>query len=183
MILLAGLGLAASCTKTQNYGGTAVQKMANGWWVKAYSSVNGLVSITPPANPAGSDSAAGHIYITTYNTSGNTNDSLWADDLGAIGAYGPAGYDFKATLGANYTSYTISSAGTMNLYQTSNPVKYAVGQVFPKGGRSRTGVVTDSLILKIVFIANPTDTLTVEGVARTGFDADDWPASPYSPPA
>lgn len=176
---LVGIGLMASCTKKQDYGGTAVQKMANGWWVKAYSTVNGLVSITPPANPAGSDSAAGHVFFVTYNTSANTSDSIWADDLNNIGANGPAGYDFKSTLGTNYLSYTFSSAGVANLYQSGNAIRFAKGTVFPKGGRSRSGVVTDSLFLQVVFAANATDTLTIKGVARTGFDQDDWPASPY----
>jgi hypothetical protein len=178
-IALACAGLVASCTKKQDYGGTAVQKMANGWWVKAYSSVNGLVSVTPPANPAGSDSAAGHIFFVTYNTSADTKDSLWVDDLGNIGAFGPAGYDVKSTLGVNDANYTLTSSGTANLYQIGNPVRYANGMIFPKGGRSRSGVATDSIFLQIVFTAGATDTLTIEGVARTGFDQDDWPASPY----
>jgi hypothetical protein len=167
--VIAGIGLAASCTKTQNYGGTAVQKMANGWWVTAYSSVNGVVSVSP--------ASSNHIFFVTYNASQNTTDSLWADDLENIG--GP--YDVKALLGVNLSTSTITSGATANLYQSTNAVQWASGTVFPKGGVSRTGEVTDSIHLQFLFAGNPGDTLTIQGVARTGFDGDDWPESPYTP--
>lgn len=166
---IAGICLAASCMKTQNYGGTAVEKMANGWWVTAYSSVNGVVSLSP--------AASNHIFFLTYNASQNTTDSLWSDDLGGIGAP----YDVKALLGVNLSNYTITSGATANLYQSTNPVQWASGNVFPKGGTSRTGETTDSIHLQFLFSGNPGDTLTIQGVARTGFDGDDWPASPYTP--
>ncbi len=165
----AGVCLVGSCTKTQNYGGTAVQKMANGWWVVAYSADAGLVSITP--------GASNHIFFSTYNASQNTTDSLWADDLGGIG--GP--YDVKALLGVNLSDYTLSSGGTANLYQPSSSVQWAGGKIFPKGGISRTGEVTDSIHLQFLFTGDPGDTLTIQGVARTGFDGDDWPELPYTP--
>jgi hypothetical protein len=168
--VIAGICLAASCTKTQNYGGTAVQKVANGWWVMAYSSVNGVVSLTPAA-------AANHIFFVTYNASENTGDSVWADDLEGIG--GP--YDVKALLGVDLSGYTLTSGVTANLYQSTNSVQWASGKVFPKGGVSRTGEVTDSIHLQFLFTGNPGDTLTIQGVARTGFDGDDWPESPYTP--
>jgi predicted short-subunit dehydrogenase-like oxidoreductase (DUF2520 family) len=166
---LAGVCLIGSCSKTQNYGGTAVQKMANGWWVVASSTNAGVVSLSP--------AASNHIFFVTYNASQNTTDSLWADDLGGIG--GP--YDVKALLGVNLTNYTMSSGGTANLYQPSSAVQWASGTIFPKGGLSRTGEVTDSIHLQFLFAGDPGDTLTIQGVARTGFDGDDWPVTPYTP--
>jgi Lipid-binding putative hydrolase len=171
---LAGVCLVGSCTKMQNYGGTAVAKMANGWWVMAYSSKNGLIVITPPTP---TDTASNHIFFVTYNASQNTTDSLWADDLEGIG--GP--YDVKALLGVNLSNYTVSSSGTANLYQPGSSVQWASGTIFPKGGVSRTGEVTDSIHLQFLFTGDPGDTLTIQGVARTGFDGDDWPISPYTP--
>jgi lipid-binding putative hydrolase len=172
--ILAGLCLLGSCTKRQNYGGTAVQQVSNGWWVVAYSSVNGVVSLTPTTGP---DTASNHIFFVTYNAAQNTRDSVWADDLGYIGG----AYDVKALLGVNLSNYALSSGGTVNLYQPGGSVQWAAGQIFPKGGHSRTGVVTDSLHLQFLFTGNPGDTLTIQGVARTGFDGDDWPVSPYTP--
>src|SRR5580658_6865165 len=125
----AGVCVVASCTKTQNYGGTAVQNMANGWWVMAYSTNAGLVSLTPASGP---DTASNHIFFVTYNASQNTTDSLWADDLEGIG--GP--YDVKALLGVNLGDNTLSSSGTANLYQPGSSVQWASGKIFPKGGRS-----------------------------------------------
>jgi hypothetical protein len=172
--ILASVCVVASCTKTQNYGSTAVQQVSNGWWVMAYSSVNGIVSITPTTGP---DTASNHIFFVTYNASQNTADSVWADDLENIGG----NYDVKALLGVDLSTYTLTSAGAANLYQSTNPVQWASGKVFPKGGLSRTGVVTDSIHLQFLFAGNPGDTLTIQGVARTGFDGDDWPVSPYTP--
>jgi hypothetical protein len=172
--ILAGVCVFASCTKRQNYGGTAVQQAANGWWVMAYSSNNGLIVIPPP-NPY--DTASNHIFFVTYNGSQNTADSLWADDLGGIGG----SYDVKALLGLNLSNLTITSSGAANLYQPGSSVQWASGTIFPKGGVSRTGVVTDSIHLQFLFTGDPGDTLTIQGVARTGFDGDDWPVSPYTP--
>src|ERR1700739_2221702 len=135
---IAGGCLVASCTQTADYGGAAGQKMANGWWVVAYSSVNGVVSLTP--------AASNHIFFVTYNASQNTTDSLWADDLEGIG--GP--YDVKALLGVKLSNYTITSGATANLYQSTNPVQWASGNVFPKGGVSRTGEITDSIHLQFL---------------------------------
>jgi len=171
--ILAGVCLMGSCTKPQNYGGTAVQQVANGWWVIAYSSKNGVVSLTA----TGPGTASNHIFFVTYNASENTNDSVWADDLNSIGG----GYDVKALLGVNLSDYTLTSGGAANLYQPASSVQWAGGKVFPKGGVSRTGVVTDSLHLQFLFTGDPGDTLTIQGVARTGFDGDDWPISPYTP--
>jgi hypothetical protein len=165
--ILASICLVAACTKKQNYGGTPVQQASNGWWVTAYSTVNGQLAI--------SAAAGNHVFFVTYNSIANTTDSLWADDLGYLGG----GYDVKALLGLNLSSLTIASGGAANIYGTS--VQWAGGKIFPKGGLSRTGVKTDSLFLQFLFAGNPGDTLTVKGVARTGFDGDDWPVSPYTP--
>jgi hypothetical protein len=167
--ILGGVCLVAACTKKQNYGGTAVQQAANGWWVTATSSQNGLL----PDHP----SAANHTFFSTYNSSANTKDSLWADDLGQIGG----NYDVKALLSLNLSDYALTSGGTENLYQSTSSVQWAAGKIFPKGGLSRTGVATDSIFLQFLLTGTPGDTLTIKGVARTGFDADDWPASPYAP--
>ena len=84
-------------------------------------------------------------------------------------------------MGVNLGDYALSSSGTANLYQPSGSVQWASGKVFPKGGVSRTGAVTDSIHVQFLFAGNPGDTLTIQGVARTGFDGDDWPESPYTP--
>jgi hypothetical protein len=170
MGILAGVCLMAACTKRQNYGSTAVEQASSGWWVTATSSVNGVLAI-PPAD------ADNHLFFTTYNASANTRDSLWVDDLGYIGGV----YDVKALLGIDPGTFTLKSGGTVNLYQSGNDVQWAAGKIFIKGGRSRTGVVTDSLFVQMLFTGNPGDTLTIAGVARTGFDGDDWPDPGYTP--
>lgn len=168
--ILAGLFLVASCKKTQDYGGTATQKMSEGWWAQAYSSVNG--PIVPASASTFGDN---YIFFVTYNNAANSADSLWVDDLEYIGMP----YDVKAELGCNLSNFTMSSAGAANLYDSS--VIWASGTIFPKGGHSTSGVVVDSIHIQFLLAGDPGDTLTIQGVARSGFDADDWPADPYTP--
>lgn len=166
--------LCASCKKAVDYGTTAVQKMSNGWWVVASSTDSGVVGQYAPASD--------HMFFVTYNTSENTADAIWVDDLGYLSYFDQGIYDIKSTLTASLANFTMTGgSGTANLYQTGNAVNWASGKIFPKGGVSRSGVVTDSIFLQVVFAAKSTDTLTIKGVARTGFDADDYPASPYTP--
>lgn len=172
--LITGICLFTSCTKKQDYGNTAVEKMSSGWWVLAYSSKNGPIVIPPPASW---DTASNHIFFVTYNTSGDSSNAIWVDDLEGIGSP----YDVKAVLDANLADYTMSSTGAPNEYDPTNSVTWASGKIFPKGGLSRTGVVTDSIFVQFLLANNPGDTLTIRGVARTGFDADEWPAQPYTP--
>jgi len=172
--LIAGLCLFGACKKSQDYGGAKVQQMANGWWVLAYSSKTGPIVIPPPASW---DTASNHIFFTTYNTSADSANELWVDDLQNIGG----NYDVKAVLNVNLSGYTMNSSGAANLYGSANSVTWANGKIFPKGGVSRTGVVCDSIFVQFLMAANPGDTITFKGVSRTGFDGDDWPVSPYTP--
>jgi hypothetical protein len=157
--LVAALPLLNGCTKTlPANGATAVVKMANGWWVQASSLDAGPLP-----------SAGTHSFLTTYNTASNAIDSLFVDDLGYLGN----GYDFKTETTANYTAFTFTSSASFNFYQPDS-VTIIKGQIFPKGGLSRSGVVTDSIYLQVSFSDIPGDVLTVAGVARTGFDQDDY---------
>lgn len=204
--LFAAVCLVASCTKRQNYGGTAVQKASNSWWVLAYSSKTGLIPIPEYASY---DSASNHFLVFTYNTSANTKDSIVVDDTYAIsvdwatgpGGPGAWGYDFTAAVGLNQANNTLSSNGATNLalkdstiaslippftvdsaVQINNSISWMRGEIFPKGGKSRSGRnVVDSIFLQFLFASNPGDTLTVKGVARTQFDEDDWPIGLYAP--
>ena len=204
--LFAAVCLVASCSKKQNYGGTAVQKVANSWWVLAYSSKSGLLTFPPPAKY---DTSSNHFLVFTYNTSANSSDSIWVDNTYALsgdwyagpGGPGPWGYDFTATVGVNLANYSFASNGAANTalkdtmiaslvppftvdsaVQINNPISWMRGEIFPKGGKSRSGAsVVDSIFLQFLFANNPGDTLTVKGVARTAFDQDDWPVGIYAP--
>lgn len=157
---------AFSCKRTlPDNGATATPKMSNGWWV-TYS-VDGVVQ--PP----------GTVFITTYNTAGNTTDSLWIDDLGDF-------WDFKGTVGANYSALTFSNPLCLNDYY-GDTAKVANGKVLPKAGHSKAGNITDSIYFEIQYSDDDTldingdpqpapyyHTYIVSGTARTGFIEDDY---------
>jgi hypothetical protein len=176
LIIAAAFSL-GGCRKLPVPGKTATVNMSNGYWVTAYSSVNGLVSVTP-ANSG----MYNHIFINTYNTTDNTTDSIWVDDMDALGNLNSnnAGYDFKVTAPANYTALTFNSSGYLGNWSDNNTTSAQIvkGVIFPKGGKSPTGVATDSIYIQVVFQNNTADTLTVLGVAFTGYPGDNYPVFP-----
>jgi hypothetical protein len=164
-ILIVGVISWASCTKgVPNYasaqtGQTATVKMANGWWVNI--SLPGLGNLTPTPT-----------FFATYNTAANTTDSMWIDDLGN-------GYGFKNTVAINYTALTFSVANSLNYYidgngDTATLVTVLNGKILPKAGHSRAGNIADSIYFQVKFSDDATDTFTITGTARTGFDEDDY---------
>jgi lipid-binding putative hydrolase len=153
-----------SCTKapqysSAQYGSTAVKKMSNEWWVNI--SLPGLGNLTPTPT-----------FFQTYNTASNTADSMWLDDLGN-------GYGFKCTTAVNYPALTFGVKNSLNNYvdgngDSSTLVTVLNGKVLPKSGHSRAGNVTDSIYMQVIFSDDATDTFTIAGTARTGFDEDDY---------
>lgn len=154
-----------SCTKgVPNYastqtGNTATVKMSNGWWVNI--SLPGLGNLT--STPT---------FFSTYNTAANTPDSMWVDDHGN-------GYGFKCTTGVNYQALTFAVTNSLNAYvdgngDTNTTVTIINGKVLPKAGHSRAGNITDSIFMQVMFSDDLTDTFSIAGTARTGFDEDDY---------
>lgn len=162
------------------YGNTATVKMSNSWWVNI--SVPGTGNLTPLP-----------IFIQTYNTADNTTDSMWVDDMQNLAqAYtqgfpsigeGPdslagLGVDFKCKVAIKYSALTFSTAGSVNYYGDTATTLVTIigGTIFPKGGHSLAGNVVDSIYMRAIFsnAPNPADTFTIAGVARTGFDEDDY---------
>jgi hypothetical protein len=155
--------LLVCCTKKQpNYaslqtGNTGTVKMANEWWVNVSVKGNpGNLSPTP-------------FFFTTYNTTSNSPDSLWIDDLGNF-------WNFKVTAVANYSALTFQVNGAINNYYLDTVV-IANGKILPKAGHSRAGNITDSIYMEAKFSDdNPAygNTYIIAGTARTGFDEDDY---------
>jgi hypothetical protein len=156
-LIVAALGSMTACKRTlPDYGRSAVVKMANNWWVSINSSAFGLQTST-------------RTFLTTYNASSNSVDSLWVDDLGYIG--------LKALTTANYSKQTFAATNIANLDQPfgeADSVTIFNGKVITLGGHSKTGVATDSIYFQAMLSDDPGDTLTYAGTARTGFIADDY---------
>lgn len=150
--------LTLSCKKSYDVGQTNAVKLANNWWVTV--APNGALA----ANPK-------HVFINTYNTSAQS-DSFWVDDLN----HDAARYRYKTKAAADLNALTFSTTNSANLRApaaTPNTATITEGKVIPNGGRSLTGVVTDSIYFKIKFSYSDT-VFTVAGVGRTGFIEDDY---------
>jgi hypothetical protein len=153
-LIVVALGSMTACKRTlPDFGHTAVVKLANNWWVTPYATNYGFFT-------------GGPVFFTTYNSSSNSADSLWLDDL-------KLGYGFKTEVTANYAKLTFSSTNSPNQYQ-GDSVTVFNAKVITLGGHSKTGVPTDSLYFQALFSDDPGDTLTVAGTARTGIIADDY---------
>jgi len=184
VVFLASCSKADTSTQPNGYastqlGNTATVNMSNSWWVNVF--LPGTGNLTPLP-----------IFFQTYNTVANTTDSMWVDDFQNLGLAAAVGYpvslgtgpdslaglgtDFKCKVAINYSKYTFSTTNSVNYYGDTATTLVTVigGQIFPKGGISLAGNVTDSIYMKVVFSSNTADTFTVSGVARTEFDEDDY---------
>jgi hypothetical protein len=142
-----------SCTKKiENPGATNTVAMSNEWWVTF--SLNGTDLIGTP------------VLFATYNTSQNVSDSLWLDDLKHT-------YQFKCKVLANPTDLTFTTDSSQNETYDIR-VHIANGKIFPNGGHSKTGLVTDSIYMQASFGDDPGDTYVISGVARTRWADDDY---------
>lgn len=168
----------SSCQKKPDAGGTTTQNFANEWWVQLYEPSGSLPSWWPSTYYA---------HIATYNAAANDN-TFWINDFPEI-ATSPSphwtgnvwAFRFKAT--ANLSSMTFSaSQAASDLVGTSNnnPVEYKIkvnvteGRILENAGHSKTGVLTDSIYMKIEFSDDPGTIYTMAGHARTRFAEDDY---------
>jgi|GEM_PF-2021608 hypothetical protein len=172
-LLLVSLG--ACKRQLPDYGGTAIPNVANRWFVNLNFQGSPIV---------------GPIQFDTYNTSGNSDDSMWVDDLGSLDADFQGGdsslyyslgiglASFKGTTGLQYMAETFSGSGIQNAYwtgDTSSSETFSVynGIILPKASKQPSGAMADSIYFQIVFSKNPLDTFVIAGNNRTGFDQDD----------
>ena len=142
-----------SCTKKlEDPGATKTVAMSNEWWVTLTA--------------GGQDLIGTHVAFATYNTSQNVADSLWLDDL-------TNGYQFKCKVLADPKSLTFVTDSSANEYYEVN-VHIANGKIIPKGGISKTGIITDSIYMEASFGDDPGTTYIISGTARTEWAADDY---------
>jgi hypothetical protein len=106
--------------------------------------------------------------LLTYNTAANTPDSLWIDDVGHF-------WDFKCKAAADIPNRSFATEESDNVSYESK-VRIINGKVILDGGRSTSGVVTDSIYFEVLFDDDSTPfgtTYIVSGVRRTGFLEDE----------
>jgi hypothetical protein len=161
-ILAITAALVSSCTKTMSdypnlSGNTATAKMSNGWWVNV--TVSGQPGNLLPKP----------VFFQTYNTSSNSPDSLWLDDVGNF-------WNFKIVAVANYSTLSFKANGVLNDYYADTAI-IMNGKILPKAAHSRTGNVTDSIYMEAQFSDDSPaygNTYIIAGTARTSFIEDDY---------
>lgn len=120
------------------------------------------------ADSAGAES--GYILLNTFNAAADDGTQLWITDQGGF-------WDYKAKVPINIDQLTFSGTGLSNASYDSN-VDILNGQIFLNGGKSTSGVVTDSIAFDIVFSDSGPEGTTPElykvyGHRRTGFLEDE----------
>jgi len=155
--IVATLIFISACQKKPEVGGTSTQKMANEWWVQLFDPSGAL------AVPAGY-----HGRIATYNSSTNTGNELWVDDQAEI-------WDFKVKATADPNNLTFSANQAVSVIDNYHiKVTITDGKIIEYGGLSKTGVITDSIYMKIQFEDDPGTTYVLKGHGRTRFAEDDY---------
>lgn len=145
--------LVQSCQKEKDPGATAAVKVANEWWVTLDKGTTKDVY------------GIGHFKIATYNTSANDNH-IWIDDY-------ENGWDVKFKAKVDYQNLTFSADSAQNEYYNIK-INETDGKILPNAGHSKSGIVADSIHMKIEFSDDPGTIYEMNGVARTRFPQDDY---------
>ncbi|MBC5773832.1 hypothetical protein H8S95_07140 [Pontibacter sp. KCTC 32443] len=162
--LLFVLGVFSSCDRDDpDVEMTAVGDMAGEWYV-TYQVQTGSGTPEP--------FAGGYHQHLTYNTAGNT-DSMFVDEFGTIALSQTNTFHYKTAVGINRADRTFSTQNNLNLYD-NNSVTINNGKVIIGGGRSRSGVKTDSIYYEVSLSDRPDTTFIVSGHRRTGFEEDEF---------
>lgn len=108
---------------------------------------------------------SGYILLNTYNTAADDGKAFWITDDGAW-------WDYKVKCPINTNDLTFSGSDLAN---TAYDIKVKVlnGKVILKGGKSTTGVVTDSIYFELEFEDDPGTIYKAAGHRRTGFLEDE----------
>lgn len=152
-LLVAAL-LFSSCKKElPEVGKTQVMKMAGTWWVTMM--LNGLPQL---------DSA--HVQINTFNTAADDGKEMWIQDAGL-------GFDFQSKVNVTLSDFSFSATNAKD-ENSDATVTITGGKIFPDGGKSKGGHVTDSIYMELQISSDPGKKYVVAGILRTKFDEDDY---------
>ena len=145
----------SACTKKPDIENTSTVKMAGEFWVQTFK--NGTLS---------NDFKK----IITYNTSDPNSGKIWVDDVKHTTI------PFKAKVDVDYANLAFKpTTGVANEYAAGKTINVVEGKVVPNAGHSKTGVIVDSIYLKLTF-SNDASNATYEfkGHGRTGFFEDEY---------
>ena len=89
----------------------------------------------------------GYTTITTYNTSDESSSKFWIADYDNF-------WNYKVKSDCNVGSKSFSSADSLGNQVTTNPLKINIknGKVIEDGGKSPSGVISDSIYFEIEYL-------------------------------
>jgi hypothetical protein len=145
--------LVSSCSKEPDVENTSTVNMSGDWWVETFEDGSHFDDFQR---------------VFTHNTSDNSTTQLWVDDLGHI-------WPFKGKFDIDYATLSFKpKTGIANLSEPGKTIDVIEGKIIPKGGHSKTGVVVDSIYLKLKFSDGGGSTYELKGHQRTGFFEDEY---------
>ena len=148
--------LTTSCEK-EEVGGTATESLAGEWYVTANIVDNGQVIEDPYG--------IGRFNILTYNTSANTGDEIWVDDMDNF-------WSFKVKASADVNALTFSASNVQNQsYDCTVTITNA--KVIKKGGVQNNGSPADYITMDVEFSDDPGTIYRLEGVRYSGLAEND----------
>ncbi len=146
-IALAFVALAFTSCQKDPIGGTAVEAASGEWYVKAYA----VFEDGSMEDVYGDDwfDVLDKFHLLTYNTSDNTDDVLYVDDLAVLydTGYFSATEDFKVRTNVNLSDLTFSATGAVNEYG-DNTVDIQ-GGILKDAAKNASGMPVDSIWMTV----------------------------------
>ncbi len=166
LLYLTSIALCAiftSCEKDE-IGGTATEALAGQWYV-VYDGVdeNGEVTMEDPFG-------VGRTLLLTYNTSKNTPNEIFIDDLGNF-------WEYKVKVNSNASNLTFSANDSIDYYNGIT-IDITDGKILKGATHTPSGAVADSIVFYVAFeddeyIGAYWDKIRVSGYRYTGLAADE----------
>lgn len=157
----------ASCEK-DDIGGTSVEAMAGEWYVTVTCVDEDGATVYEDDEFFG----LGSIHILTYNTSDNTSDQLWVNDLGNF-------WDFAVKATCDLESLTFTTNGEVENYSYECNVEISGGKIIYDAATTPSGMPADSIVFYVSFDDDPYpayygfENYKISGYRYTGLDADE----------
>lgn len=146
----------SSCTKQPEVEYTPTYKMSGEWFTQYFDNGAAITSFQK---------------ILSTNTSDPTGNQVWIDDH----ANSTTKFRFKSKFNVDYSSLSFTSTpAAVNELTAGRTVKVYEGKVIPNGGHSKSGVLVDSIHLKLEFSNDPGKVYEMRGHQRTGFFEDEF---------
>jgi len=114
----------------------------------------------------------GYSHVLTYNTSSNSVDSIFVDDLKNT-------WEFKAKVPVDMSNMTFGSSSELFEYYSESGVYIYNGKILPGAATTPSGMLADSIVFEVKFDGDAYaesygyDHYRLEGYRYTGFDADE----------